>query len=190
MSLAIAGGSTIYSAFNLFEYLYLGLPSKMAELESIKANAIIQKANANAVTKGQSVRKLDEQRALLHKHMADPQKASFDFDLEPKKTTVWNESFLQDIENTVCVPDGSVKILCVPPQYGKTYGMCRKLRELIESGKLAGADFIRSYEDLGTGESMEAWLTRNLALRRNISTWSTTLSRNRAQSHTRLFLTQ
>jgi len=109
---------------------------------------------------------IEEQRKVIYCHMADMSKPSLQFVLKPKVTKAVNKTFIEDITGAMHVSGIPVRILCVPPGYGKSYALSSLLKELKTIGAIAGADIVRGDQSfLDDSVDLDEWLLKRLGVK-------------------------
>jgi hypothetical protein len=131
-----------------------------------KDDAALRQLELKALRESNLLDDMEEQRKVVYHHMADMSKPTLQFDLKPKVTKARNEAFMDDIENALRMDGIPMRVLCVPPGYGKTYTLCKLLKRLEAKGVIAGADIVRGdMAFLDSSVDLEAWLLKQFGVK-------------------------
>eukprot|EP00050_Salpingoeca_kvevrii_P010240 m.7296 g.7296 ORF g.7296 m.7296 type:complete len:416 (+) comp2736_c0_seq1:1-1248(+) len=104
-------------------------------------------------------------RRQVYDYMSNMDKSSLQFQCQPRDTKVTNDKLQKDIAAALRVGAVPVRILCVPPGYGKSYALCTLFKELKSDGQIAGADIIRCDSHFIDGTvDLEAWFLEHFGI--------------------------
>jgi hypothetical protein len=153
----------------LVTVLYISSEQKENIISNTKMNKIeaeLRELQLKGLRAADGLDDIEEQRKVIYSHMSDMTKPSLQFDLKPKNTKAINTTFREDLASALRVASVPVRILCVPPGYGKSYALCSLFKELKKTGIIAGADIVRGDQSFVQDDvDLDDWLLQRLGVK-------------------------
>lgn len=166
ISMPVKTAIALAGAFFTAVGVAIGAITYASTTKANNTDAALRLLELKALTESVLLDDIEEQRKVIYRCMSDMSKPSLKFDLKPRNTKAVNNTFKEAIDGALRVPGIPVRILCVPPGYGKSYALCGLLKELKKKGVISGAEIVRGDQSfLDDTVDLDAWLLERLGVK-------------------------